>query len=319
MRAYIRVTAAVLVPLLALAPSCAAPNRKVRLEPVDGPPVDFVAESGGTPIAIPEAELWESFRKAVRHVVVKADPLAAAEEAFELAEGSGTYRYFVRSGLLVPETLHGLEEVEGAGERMTREYREWCGGTRMGGGEVLGPQMGQLLILLVSHSLGKGIAGTPRLAEANAQAQRLLHVRLAAAGAVRHVTLGAGVITISLATGASAMVGSPSDPGPEASAPTLRNLGRQLAAEEAAGAFKPNGELSDEALKGAQQIFEPGELGNPAIPKGFGKYTTRFFRSPSGWFQVHFYMNPATGEVFYGLDYKVVLKNGVKVYTPGGG
>jgi hypothetical protein len=105
---------------------------------------------------------------------------------------------------------------------------------------------------------------------------------------------------------------------PSQTAPTLRNLGRQLAAEEAAGAFKANGELSDEAIRGARKIFEPGSLGNPAIPKGFGKYTTDLFRSPSGWFEVHFYFNPTTGEVFYGLDYKAVLRNGVTVYTPGG-
>jgi hypothetical protein len=31
------------------------------------------------------------------------------------------------------------------------------------------------------------------------------------------------------------------------------------------------------------------------------------FNSPSGPFQVHFYMNPATGEPFYGLDYKAIF------------
>jgi hypothetical protein len=308
----------------------------VRLERDDGPPVVFVAESGGQPIEIPEAELWESFRKAAREVAVKPDPLSAAEETIGLAEGSGVYRYYARSGLLVPEALRGLEEAEGSAERMTRQYLEWCGETRMGSGDclhllahsnvltlhgryvvtvmmsmtasfgpmldslkdladpnavavmlasavciyllllvipepiskvisllitgtligylgltmfwelvygaramartvdgatdfgqlrgaardfgkVLGPQIGQLLILLVCHSLGKGIgakgaASPPRFAEASAQAQRLVRVRLAAAGAVRSVSLGAGVITISLATGAMA-VGVPSQDG----------------------------------------------------------------------------------------------------------
>jgi len=86
----IRVMAAVLVPLLALAPSCTALNREVRLERDDGPPVVFIAEGGGYPIEIPEAELWESFRTAVRHMAVKPDPLVAAEEVFGLVEGSGT-------------------------------------------------------------------------------------------------------------------------------------------------------------------------------------------------------------------------------------
>ncbi|HEY8207101.1 MAG TPA: hypothetical protein VIG99_06460, partial [Myxococcaceae bacterium] len=69
--------------------------------------------------------------------MVKADPLAAAEGVFGLTEGSGTYRYDVRSGLLVPETMGGLDEVESAAERMTREYRDWCGGTRLGPGDCL--------------------------------------------------------------------------------------------------------------------------------------------------------------------------------------
>jgi hypothetical protein len=31
------------------------------------------------------------------------------------------------------------------------------------------------------------------------------------------------------------------------------------------------------------------------------------FQSPSGPFQVHFYMNPSTGETFYGLDHKAIF------------
>jgi len=391
------VIAAILVPLVALAPSCAAPSHEVRLESENGPPVDFVAESGGTPIAIPEAELWESFRKAARHVAVRADPLAAAEETFALAEGSGTYRYFVRSGLLAPETLHGLEEVDDAAERMTREYQEWCGGTRMGGGDclhllahsptltlhgryvvtvvmalvdsfgpmldsleeladpnavavmlasavamylllllvpepiskvisllvtgaligylglttfwdlvygaramsrtvdsatelsqlraaarefgkVLGPRMGQLLILLVCHSLGKGIAasGPPRFAQAGAQAQRLLRVRLAAASAARQVTLGAGVITVSLATGAMA-IGAPSDPPPsllaederataelartlrftETSAKHMAEAGRQVPRHTLADAIRHGARMADpQGAPGAVKIVQ---------------------------------------------------------------
>jgi uncharacterized protein RhaS with RHS repeats len=40
-------------------------------------------------------------------------------------------------------------------------------------------------------------------------------------------------------------------------------------------------------------------------------FTTRSFQSPSGPFQVHFYQNPTTGEIFYGLDYKAVFKAGI--------
>src|SRR5207244_2982012 len=73
-----------------------------------------------------------------RHVVAQADPLAAAEQTFGVTEQSGTYRYYGRSGRLVPEVLGGgWEEVDGAAERATRGYLEWCGGTKLGGGDCL--------------------------------------------------------------------------------------------------------------------------------------------------------------------------------------
>ncbi len=50
-------------------------------------------------------------------------------------------------------------------------------------------------------------------------------------------------------------------------------------------------------------------MGNPAIPEGFGKYMTSTYQSPAGNFQVHFYMNPTTGQVYYGLDYKAIFNN----------
>ena len=67
------------------------------------------------------------------------------------------------------------------------------------------------------------------------------------------------------------------------------------------------------AAADSRQIIAPGNLGNPAIPQGYGKYTTSSFQSPSGDFQVHFYMNPTTGDVFYGLDYKAVYNAQVPV------
>jgi hypothetical protein len=80
-----------------------------------------------------------------------------------------------------------------------------------------------------------------------------------------------------------------------------------LARQEAESAFTATGELSQEAIQGARQIIPPGQLGNPAIPQGFGKYATGTFNSPSGPFQMHFYMNPSTGETFYGLDFKAIF------------
>lgn len=57
-------------------------------------------------------------------------------------------------------------------------------------------------------------------------------------------------------------------------------------------------------------IIDPAELTNPDIPSGFGKFTTLTYQSPSGNFQVHFYMDPVTGEPYYGLDYKVKFNSG---------
>ena len=111
MKEHVRVTAAVLVPLMALTSSCSAPRRTVvRLQNEGGETVVHVPESGGQLIAVPEAELWRSFRVAARELVVPADPLAFAEQTFELTEGSGTYWYDPRTRLLVPGALGlGLE------------------------------------------------------------------------------------------------------------------------------------------------------------------------------------------------------------------
>src|SRR4051812_11368314 len=132
---HVRMIAAVLVPLMALGPSCAAPRREVRLQFTDGEIVAQVPDSEGKPIEVREPELWGSFRAAARVMVVHPDPLAAAEQTFGIAEGSGTYRYYARSGRLVPES--GAEESESSGERLTPGYLGWCGGTRLGGGDCL--------------------------------------------------------------------------------------------------------------------------------------------------------------------------------------
>lgn len=84
-------------------------------------------------------------------------------------------------------------------------------------------------------------------------------------------------------------------------------LAEQLALESARSSFLRNGTLAQAALNNAQMIIPPGGLGNPAIPKGFAKYTTETFQSPSGPFQMYFYKNPTTGQVLYNLDYKAVF------------
>ena len=88
-------------------------------------------------------------------------------------------------------------------------------------------------------------------------------------------------------------------------------LGNQLINESARSPFTAAGTLTRDALASAQPVrnLGPGQLNNPAIPSGFGKYTTETFQSPAGNFQTHFYMNPATKDVFYGLDYKTIFNS----------
>jgi hypothetical protein len=81
-------------------------------------------------------------------------------------------------------------------------------------------------------------------------------------------------------------------------------LNQQLSAQSA---FNASGELSQEAIAGSEEL--PITLGNPAIPSGLSKFSTSTFDSPSGPFQVHFYMNPTTSEIWAGLDYKTVFNN----------
>ena len=88
-------------------------------------------------------------------------------------------------------------------------------------------------------------------------------------------------------------------------------LSGQLTVSEATSVFTTGGRLSQGAINGATEIIPAGALGNPAIPAGFAKFTTETFKSPAGPFQVHFYMNPATREVVYGLDYKVIFNSGL--------
>jgi hypothetical protein len=68
--------------------------------------------------------------------------------------------------------------------------------------------------------------------------------------------------------------------------------------------------LSEEALTGSREIIPSFQIGKPEVPSGFSKFTTQTYQSPSGDFQVHFYMNPATSEPFYGLDYKAIFNSG---------
>ncbi|AMX03719.1 hypothetical protein A3224_15010 [Microbulbifer thermotolerans] len=86
-------------------------------------------------------------------------------------------------------------------------------------------------------------------------------------------------------------------------------LAKQLRLESANSPFTKSGHLTDDAVRNSREIIPASEINNPAIPKGFSKYSTETFQSPSGNFQTHFYKNPKTGEVFYGQDYKVIFNS----------
>jgi len=67
--------------------------------------------------------------------------------------------------------------------------------------------------------------------------------------------------------------------------------------------------LTDDVIKNSREIIDSSEINNPAMLKGFSKYSTDTFQSPSGKFQIHFYKNSKTGEVFYGKDYKAIFNS----------
>lgn len=113
-----------------------------------------------------------------------------------------------------------------------------------------------------------------------------------------------GLAEIEAAGGGEALVGGAQN---ALAGPLLAD---QLVLEEAASAFTSEGALSDEALAGSREIIAEADIGNPNVPEGFSKYSTDTFQSPSGDFQVHFYMNEA-GETYYGLDYKAIFNNGI--------
>lgn len=89
---------------------------------------------------------------------------------------------------------------------------------------------------------------------------------------------------------------------------------------EAQSVFTGSGTLSSEAISGSRVIIPGGALGNQGLVQrlsaiggdinDWAKYSTGTYRSPSGDFQVHFYMNKSSGFVDYWSDYKVKFNKG---------
>ncbi len=136
-----------------------------------------------------------------------------------------------------------------------------------------------------------------------------------------HTALAANPPLFAAILGISLIDGDGGKGGLSAAASSARNvanakkLANQLQLEAANSPFEKNGTLTSDAILSAKAVagLGPGELNNPFIPSGFGKYTTESIRSPAGDFQVHVYKNPNTGEVLYDLDYKAIFnaKSGV--------
>jgi hypothetical protein len=92
-------------------------------------------------------------------------------------------------------------------------------------------------------------------------------------------------------------------------------LQRQLAQEEVSTFFNSNSELSQEVINNSRRI--PLKINNFKLKKilserpgnlsDWGKYETIPIQTDAGFARMHFYHNPITGDVYYGMDYKAVF------------
>jgi len=121
----------------------------------------------------------------------------------------------------------------------------------------------------------------------------------------------AGSMRIAAADAPAAELGDVASFGPASNAANGPRLAQQLTQQSARSPFTATGQLTGDAIDASKPVpnLGPGQLSNPNIPAGFGKYTTQTFQSPAGNFQAHFYKNPLTGEVYYGQDYKVIFNS----------
>jgi RHS repeat-associated protein len=77
--------------------------------------------------------------------------------------------------------------------------------------------------------------------------------------------------------------------------------------------FNPDGTISKAGFENSVMIVPSSEIGNPNIPAGYSKWTTKSYcpypNKPTG-YQTHYYRNDVTGEPYYGNDYKTVPNKG---------
>ncbi|MEV6949363.1 RHS repeat-associated core domain-containing protein [Streptomyces sp. NPDC051172] len=137
---------------------------------------------------------------------------------------------------------------------------------------------------------------------------------------------GCAEVVAEIGTGGAAGGSMPSGSayGAAANAANGARLGKQLEYEADAAAaskmFTTDGDLTAETIARSQKIQEGTKMGNPHLEKYFaahggaeqwGKYATPRLNIPGGegTFDIHFYRNEVSGEVYY-YDYKVKLGGG---------
>ena len=92
-------------------------------------------------------------------------------------------------------------------------------------------------------------------------------------------------------------------------------LQKQLAQEEVSAIFNSKGELSQAAIENSRRM--PLKINNTELKQilserpgnlaDWGKYETTPIHTDAGLARMHFYHNPVTGDLYYGMDYKAVF------------
>lgn len=88
-----------------------------------------------------------------------------------------------------------------------------------------------------------------------------------------------------------------------------KRLAKQLQLQSARSPFSSDGKLTARVVKQGKEIIPADRINNPNIPKGYAKYQTPTYQSPSGDFKVHYYYNKKTNSVLYDRDYKTIFNH----------
>jgi hypothetical protein len=99
----------------------------------------------------------------------------------------------------------------------------------------------------------------------------------------------------------------------------LLRLQHKLTLDEAGSIFTEDGGLTEDAILESLLVIPATSIRNNRLLVEFNrrsgsindwaKYVTQMRRSPSGNYEMHFYRNEVTGDVYYGKDYKAVFQH----------